>query len=234
MRVLRAVWERIRGRYYARPSAYWDRRHARHGLGLDGIGCCGLGEEGNSADYAAKWDHIRPALCSVIAPGATVLDAGCGTGWFARRLAGLGFVVDAVDFSEVAVGKAREAVAGIRNWHVGDLALFEPGGRYEAVMCIDVLFHVTDDGKWKGILGNLAGLVEDEGVLLVQEHLLPRAERSEAARGGTTHVRWRCREDYEEALKGWRLLLHHAYQLPRSGARKDLLAFRRLPRVQRA
>ncbi|MFI6642617.1 bifunctional class I SAM-dependent methyltransferase/NUDIX hydrolase [Streptomyces sp. NPDC050504] len=41
-------------------------------------------------------------------PGALALEVGCGTGGLARHLGGVGYAVDAVDFSEVAIEAARE------------------------------------------------------------------------------------------------------------------------------
>src|SRR3982751_5249939 len=45
------------------------------------------------------------------APGARFLDAGCGTGYNAIRLARHGFDVVAGDFSEEVLSRARENVA---------------------------------------------------------------------------------------------------------------------------
>ncbi|WP_411145878.1 class I SAM-dependent methyltransferase [Streptomyces sp. x-80] len=42
-------------------------------------------------------------------PGMTALDAGCGTGVFARQLARWGLTVTGVDFSAVAIAQARRA-----------------------------------------------------------------------------------------------------------------------------
>src|SRR3954464_15930672 len=45
-------------------------------------------------------------------PGQSILELGCGVGRFARRLARQGHRVLGVDFSPVAIEKARASVAG--------------------------------------------------------------------------------------------------------------------------
>lgn len=53
---------------------------------------------------AERWLRALPA-------GARALDLACGPGREARWLAALGFEVDAVDVSDVAIGQARAALA---------------------------------------------------------------------------------------------------------------------------
>jgi magnesium-protoporphyrin O-methyltransferase len=75
---------------------------------------------------------------------ASILDAGCGTGLFTLALARRGLNVVAVDIAphmvETTLAQARQAglaerVAG----HTSDLE--RVGGRFDAVVCFDVLVH---------------------------------------------------------------------------------------------
>ncbi len=90
--------------------------------------------------YTAKGDINRewvvdPTLLGILGDvhGLRILDAGCGTGYLARRLAGAGARVDGVDVSpkQLVVARAeqrREALA--IEYHRGDLArlsMFESG-----------------------------------------------------------------------------------------------------------
>jgi SAM-dependent methyltransferase len=65
-------------------------------------------------------------------PGAQVLDAGCGDGRLAVRLAAAGLAVVGVDADEAQIGRARARPASpawTLEWRVGDLAeLDEPAG----------------------------------------------------------------------------------------------------------
>ncbi len=79
-------------------------------------------------------------------PG-TALDAGCGTGVLATRLADLGYEVHGFDLSAAMVSFARYITRyrsdGIApKFFVGDIAAVEgtPNG-YDLVCCLDVLFH---------------------------------------------------------------------------------------------
>jgi SAM-dependent methyltransferase len=72
-------------------AAFWDGLH---------------GEQGNRFHR----ELIGPAVERLLAiqPGERVLDIGCGSGMLARRLAELGGVVTAVDFSAGLIERARQ------------------------------------------------------------------------------------------------------------------------------
>jgi tellurite methyltransferase len=70
--------------------------------------------------------------------GTRALDLACGTGRNARFLAGLGFTVDALDISDVAI-EALDGVPGVRA-RVADLEREPlPAGVYDVVLIINYL-----------------------------------------------------------------------------------------------
>lgn len=81
-------------------------------------------------DYAARFAalaaegkemHGEAAFCaSLLGPPARILDAGCGTGRVAIRLAELGFDCVGVDFDASMLSVARETAPGI-SWFQADL-----------------------------------------------------------------------------------------------------------------
>ncbi|MEU7283145.1 class I SAM-dependent methyltransferase [Streptomyces sp. NPDC045431] len=86
----------------------------------------------------------------LLAPGARVLDLGCGPGRNALYLASLGCEVDAVDLSPAAVAwaeeRAREAGAKVR-FHCGDAfdadwTAQRPGGPYDLVYDSGCFHHL--------------------------------------------------------------------------------------------
>ncbi|MBM3162983.1 MAG: magnesium protoporphyrin IX methyltransferase [Chlorobi bacterium] len=94
--------------------------------------------------------------------GASVLDAGCGTGLFSIRLAKAGYKVKAVDIASQMVEKARtdatkESVAGNIEFEVNTIESVR--GTYDAVVCFDVLIHYPAEG-FRQAFGNLAGLTK--------------------------------------------------------------------------
>lgn len=220
---LRSLARRLvdRQRYVRHPARYWDARHARHGAGLEGVGCICLGEDENRSDYEAKWDRIRP-LVERLPSGCHVLDAGCGNGFLTARMQALGLRVDGVDFSEAAIASARARLGAGPRLHVSPLDRFGAGRHYDAVVCIDVLFHIVDDDLWRGTVDNLARLAGRE--LLIQDHLVGATEAGRAD-GRAVHCRWRTLEMYREALPRWELAAHEVYHLPFERVSKDLLRF---------
>jgi SAM-dependent methyltransferase len=99
------------------------------------------------ADYARRYAERFRALASsgedvhgeaayvasLVAPPATVLDAGCGTGRVAIRLAGLGYATVGVDLDVAMLMEAR-AEAPSLDWRVGDLSTLATGATYDVVL----------------------------------------------------------------------------------------------------
>lgn len=81
------------------------------------------------------------------------LDAGCGGGSFALKLARLGFLVEAIDaspsFVDMVNRKARVVgLGGSVNACVGNITdIPYPGGTFDLVVCGEVLEHIDDDGR---------------------------------------------------------------------------------------
>ena len=104
---------------------------------------------------AAQWDGIRQRLTERetvllgrtldgIAPPATVLDAGCGTGMpMAGALIERGFSVIGVDQSAAMLAIARRRFPQ-QQWHEGALETtdFAAFGAVAAALCWDCLFHI--------------------------------------------------------------------------------------------
>ena len=86
----------------------------------------------------------------------TVLDAGCGTGSYARAVVDHVARVEAVDLNEAMLGAAREKLASAeregraRFWHAAIDELPLEDGSVDAVMINQVLHHLPDDadGGW--------------------------------------------------------------------------------------
>jgi len=94
--------------------------------------------------------------------GATVLDAGCGTGLFSIRLAKAGYRVKAVDIASQMVDKSKAdatkaGVAGNIDFEVNTIESVK--GAYDAVVCFDVLIHYPAEG-FRQAFGNLSNLTK--------------------------------------------------------------------------
>ncbi|HMF93461.1 MAG TPA: class I SAM-dependent methyltransferase [Vicinamibacterales bacterium] len=133
-------------------------------------------------EYAWAFDLLidRPVgkECAVIAawliergifPGASLLDAGCGTGRYAGELARRGYAVEGVDRSSELIEAAKQAGRGHGNsvsFRVGDL-LALPVARYDGILCRGVLNDFVDDDARVSVFAAFAGALRRAGVLIL-------------------------------------------------------------------
>ena len=96
--------------------------------------------------------------------GSSVLEAGCGVGFDALRLAGrvgTGGSVTGVDLSETMIRQAESYAAGTglpAKFQTGDLHRLEfPGGTFDAVRIDRTLQHIPDPGLVIAELGRVLG-----------------------------------------------------------------------------
>jgi SAM-dependent methyltransferase len=149
--------------------AFWDARH-RSRDDLTSGGDVSFDRASNELFYALRLGLLLQVLGDATNPveRLRLLDAGCGKGWFSRALGRFGYAVHGIDVSPVAIGFCRSESATER-YTVSPLRTWSPGGLYDVVVSIDVLFHLLDDGEWSESLLNLASLScgrEARGVIL--------------------------------------------------------------------
>jgi 2-polyprenyl-3-methyl-5-hydroxy-6-metoxy-1,4-benzoquinol methylase len=148
---------------------YWDKRHQAQDRYRAG-GDIGLDEGGNAIFYAIRLGQLLELVGSAVAPAASpsLLDAGCGNGWFSRALAQCGYLVEGIDASPSAIEIARAAGGGPQ-YTVSTLAEFMPRQPYDVVASIDVLFHLTNDEDWAASVANLGDCVRLGGALVIAD-----------------------------------------------------------------
>lgn len=103
----------------------------------------------------------REAIACV--PGGRMLDVGCGSGRFLRKMAALGWRCEGLDFSETAVSLCRAAGLDVRR---GDLssAGFDDA-HFDLVTARHVIEHVPDPVAF---LREAARVLKPRGRLLIQ------------------------------------------------------------------
>lgn len=150
---------------------YWERRHAEEGS-LSSGGHIGFGEATNAMFYAVRTARLVEALGPRANPAIPlrVLDAGCGKGFFSRSLASFGHLVDGIDTSATAIRSCQAQASTNDHYAVAPLAQWSPPYLYDAVVCIDVLYHLMDDDEWSASVYNLASLVRLGGILGLVDH----------------------------------------------------------------
>jgi SAM-dependent methyltransferase len=142
-------------------------------------------------DYAARFEelaatgqdmHGEATFCSgLVAPGARVLDAGCGTGRVGIRLAELGYDVVGVDVDDSMLAVARRTAPDL-TWVKGDLAdLPAPVAQrapYDLVVLAGNVVPLLAPGTLDDAATALAGLLAPDGLLVAgfgldRQHLPP-------------------------------------------------------------
>jgi SAM-dependent methyltransferase len=127
-------------------------------------------------DYAAHFAelaasgtdvHGEAALCaSLVAPGAQVLDAGCGTGRVAIRLAELGYECVGVDSDPSMLAEARSASAEV-TWLLCDLAAVdETIGTFDLIVAAGNVMPLLAPGSEARVIARLADRLTPGGLLV--------------------------------------------------------------------
>lgn len=90
--------------------------------------------------------HYHPLLLKHVPEGArTALEVGCGTGQFARLLAGRGLDVDGIDGNAEVIEAAQAAGGGPRYRHADVREDQLPESHYDFISCIASLHHMPFD-----------------------------------------------------------------------------------------
>jgi SAM-dependent methyltransferase len=154
------------------PKEFWDRRLSEQ-FDLRGTGEPGLPAAYNEACYRLRRDVLTRALADAgIDPaGRAVLDVGCGSGFFTAYYLARGARVTGIDIAPTSVERLR-ARHPEATFVLGDVSETPPPGAYDVINAFDVLYHITDEGRWEAALRHLAHALAPGGVLLVTDAFL--------------------------------------------------------------
>jgi SAM-dependent methyltransferase len=111
------------------------------------------------------------AICRYLTPDMRVLEVGCGNGFSTRRFREFVQHVDAFDYAEDMVTRAKSSVGEENNRFFEDNVL-EPShfdGPYDTVICVRVLINLADLGQQKLAFRNMADATRDGGLLILAE-----------------------------------------------------------------
>jgi 2-polyprenyl-3-methyl-5-hydroxy-6-metoxy-1,4-benzoquinol methylase len=111
-------------------------------------------------------DFIAAVLQGSLPANARILDVGCGNGVISRHLGRLGFQMLGIDVSDKTIEKARAATSlpNVVFQTKSAEELVASGERYDAVICSEVLEHLTDPGA---LLNVLYASLKEDGKLIV-------------------------------------------------------------------
>jgi len=124
-----------------------------------------------------RFHHVWQALERVPRAPRRVLDAGCGDGRLARRMADRwpGAKVVALDGDNDAVAAAsRRDTTGRVDWIHGEIPGARDGAPFDVIVCTDVLEHIRDDAA---AMAWFASELSDRGWLVLH---VPAANQTHA------------------------------------------------------
>lgn len=125
----------------------------------------------------ARWAVVRPVIGDLAArvPGGlrSCLDVGCGPGWFAERLSGVGLSVTGIEGRRELLDEAAHRVpaAQFRQANVESATEMGGLGTFDLTCCFGLLYHTENPFA---VVRNLAALTEK--VLFIESQVLPTDE----------------------------------------------------------
>jgi SAM-dependent methyltransferase len=114
-----------------------------------------------------EYDHV----CSYLKKEMRVLEVGCGNGFSTNRFRDLVNHIDAFDYSEEMIWRAREAFGETNNRFIHDNVLSPRhlAGPYDAILCVRVLINLRNLEEQQRALRNLVPLLAHAGRLILVE-----------------------------------------------------------------
>lgn len=159
---------------------YWEQR-LRDGPTLENTGWLGWGAPFNQWMYRVRArlfvKRVRAAFTRFgTAPDRSeVLDIGSGSGFYIdlwRRI-GVGRI-SCCDLTEAAVRALQERYPDVpcARADIGEHTLPYSEETFDGISCMDVLFHIIDDRRYRQALQNCANLLKPGGLLIMTENCL--------------------------------------------------------------
>lgn len=134
-------------------------------------------------EYAATFAALAAAgedvhgeaslVATLAAPGARVLDAGCGTGRVAIRLAELGFDCAGADLDESMLAEARRQAPDLP-WHHADLSTLELDETFDVIVLAGNVIPLLAPDTLTATVARLAAHLRPKGLLICGFGLDPK------------------------------------------------------------
>jgi SAM-dependent methyltransferase len=190
------------------PREFWNQRLSEH-FDLRGTGETGLSLAYNRACYQLRGEVLARALRDqkFDPRGRSVLDVGCGSGFFTAWYLEHGAQVTGIDIAPTSVERLSQRHPQAR-FVLGDVSETPLDARYDLVNAFDVLYHIVDESRWERALNHLADATAPGGLLLVTDIFPLRQATDEAS-----HNHMRPLDRYQQVLEA-RGLMRAAELMP--------------------
>ena len=131
----------------------------------------GISYNYNDSNSSTSDEYLYPTVSNFlhgIAPGAVVMDAGCGNGAFISLFRGRGWELHGSDLSPTGVAVARKSFPDINFFLADGQALYSDFlrdvGPVDVVISTEVIEHLYDP---RGFLRNCFGLLKPGGTIVL-------------------------------------------------------------------
>lgn len=110
-------------------------------------------------------------ILSQMPKGCRILEVGCGNGYLTKIIRRDAAFVDAFDYSENMIDRAKKFAEEKNNQFFCDniLDLKNAAGPYDVIVCVRVLINLQDLNEQRTALKNMANLLESGGKLILIE-----------------------------------------------------------------
>ena len=174
------------------PREFWEKR-LRQNFNLVGVGNIMFDEKYNEYLYRQREQVLSRVLKKqqIRVEGKTVLDVGCGTGYFVKYYLERNAKVTGLDVAPIVIDRLAKTLPGAR-YHALDVANghFKIEGHYDIVHLFSTAFHITDDDGFRTAMRHLSKVLKTGGYMFITDNF------PEKTLAPAPHVKFRSMSDY--------------------------------------
>jgi SAM-dependent methyltransferase len=150
-------------------ARYWRDRLSKYGQSIKGPGDEGLSEGENLKMYAEA-AQVFMDLCkkeNIDFTGSSVLEIGCGNGFYPRLLKDVGVKsYTGIDITDALFADLKKQFPSF-NFIKQDITSETVAGTYDLVIMIDVMQHIVTDEKLSFAMENIKRCLRKNGVFIL-------------------------------------------------------------------
>lgn len=158
---------------------YWNERLSGE-FGIEAVGYIGLGKKFNHWMYRLRKRKFKRSVqkLKIHLNDAEVLDVGSGTGFYISLWKDLGATsVTGFDISTQAVKNLEKKFPDVAFYEQDISKDILIAKKFNAISCMDVLFHVVSDENFKKAIHNLSQGLVSGGYLILTDNFLHGPEK---------------------------------------------------------
>jgi cyclopropane fatty-acyl-phospholipid synthase-like methyltransferase len=179
-----------------KPAEYWDKRLSQK-FNLQGVGYCAFNKYYNFWLYKAKTRALKNIVkkYNIGIYDKTLLDIGCGTGYWVNFYKILKCNVTGIDISKTSVVNLKRRYPKFEFINI-DFALPNVSEiinkKFDIINAFDVFYHIVDDNSFQQALENICLLSNNSTYIFITDLFIYHSEQV------ADHVKFRSFDSYEK------------------------------------